>query len=78
MTQPILTTCRCCNGKVSSEALTCPHCGQPNPANLGEEGWRLSAQMELRAGNKINAINMVREATGLGLKEAKDLVESWE
>lgn len=29
----------------------------------------------LAAGNKINAIKVVREFTGLGLKEAKDLVE---
>jgi len=26
---------------------------------------------------KINAIKVVREGTGMGLKEAKDLVESW-
>ena len=30
----------------------------------------------LEAGNKIEAIKRVRERTGLGLKEAKDLVES--
>jgi ribosomal protein L7/L12 len=29
-------------------------------------------------GNKIAAIKRVRELTGLGLKEAKDYVESWE
>ena len=34
--------------------------------------------MELRRGNKINAIKLVREITNIGLKEAKDLVESWE
>jgi hypothetical protein len=33
---------------------------------------------ELQKGNKINAIKLVRQATGLGLKEAKDLVESWQ
>lgn len=32
----------------------------------------------LRGGNKIAAIKAVREATGLGLKEAKDLVEALE
>src|SRR5262245_40057888 len=30
------------------------------------------------AGNKIAAIKRVRELTGLGLKEAKGYVESWE
>lgn len=32
----------------------------------------------LRGGNKIEAIKRLREATGLGLKEAKDLVEAHE
>jgi len=31
----------------------------------------------LQLGNKIEAIKLVREATGLGLKEAKDLVERY-
>jgi ribosomal protein L7/L12 len=33
------------------------------------------AKTALAAGNKIEAIKLVREATGLGLAEAKDLVE---
>jgi ribosomal protein L7/L12 len=37
-----------------------------------------SARAALRDGRKIEAIKIVRETTGLGLKEAKDLVESWE
>jgi ribosomal protein L7/L12 len=32
----------------------------------------------LRKGNKIEAIKVYREATGLGLKEAKDAVEALE
>lgn len=32
----------------------------------------------LRAGHKIDAIRLMREATGLGLKEAKDAVEAFE
>lgn len=28
---PTLEFCRCCGGPVSSEAATCPHCGQPSP-----------------------------------------------
>ena len=31
----------------------------------------------LAAGSKIEAIKAVREASGLGLKESKDLVERW-
>jgi ribosomal protein L7/L12 len=43
---------------------------QPNPAALAEIRGALSA------GNKIAAIKLYREATGLGLREAKDAVEA--
>jgi ribosomal protein L7/L12 len=33
---------------------------------------------QLRKGNKIEAIKIYREATGLGLKEAKEAVEALE
>jgi hypothetical protein len=36
-----------------------------------------AAIAELQTGNKIAAIKLTREATGLGLKEAKDLVEGY-
>ena len=49
---------------------------EPNPALLESE-WTSAARSELLQGNKINAIKIVRENTSLGLKEAKDLVESW-
>jgi ribosomal protein L7/L12 len=32
----------------------------------------------LAAGRKLEAIKAVRKASGLGLKEAKELVEKWE
>lgn len=35
-------------------------------------------QAALRAGQKIDAIRLMREATGLGLKEAKDAVEAFQ
>jgi hypothetical protein len=37
----------------------------------------LKAHDLLRKGRKIDAIKAVREATGLGLKEAKDAVEAY-
>ncbi len=37
----------------------------------------LAAVAALRAGNKIEAIKLVREERNLGLKEAKDLVEDY-
>jgi ribosomal protein L7/L12 len=73
MRKPTLGHCRCCKAQVSSEARTCPHCGQPRPFADG----LVEARNELANGRKINAIKLVREATGLDLKEAMDLVESW-
>jgi ribosomal protein L7/L12 len=35
------------------------------------------ARSAAAAGNKIEAIKIVREQSGLGLRAAKDLVESW-
>jgi ribosomal protein L7/L12 len=49
-----------------------------SPAPTSEQ-HAVMADAEVRAalerGNKIEAIKLVRERTGLGLKEAKDLVE---
>jgi len=39
--------------------------------------WELEAKALCAAGKKIDAIKVVREHTGLGLQEAKYLVESW-
>ena len=42
------------------------------------EAQRQAVQNTLFAGRKIEAIKLLREATGLGLKEAKDLAEAME
>ncbi len=41
-----------------------------------EEKTEFDVLLKEIGANKINVIKVVREATGLGLKEAKDLVES--
>lgn len=53
----------------------------PRPAqNHGGGGLDPAARMEieaaLNANQKIEAIKLLREATGMGLKEAKDAVEN--
>ncbi len=62
---------------------TPPRAPEPlTPPRIGPEGGTidLSNDPEVRAafmnGRKIEAIKLVRERTGLGLKEAKDIVES--
>jgi large subunit ribosomal protein L7/L12 len=45
------------------------------PAAAVEEKTEFNVVLLEAGANKINAIKVVREITGLGLKEAKDLVE---
>src|SRR5437867_3333528 len=47
----------------------------PGPAPVAEEKTSFDVALENFGANKIAVIKVVRAATGLGLKEAKDLVE---
>jgi len=49
--------------------------GAAAPAAAVEEQTEFNVILLEAGANKINAIKVVREITGLGLKEAKDLVE---
>jgi ribosomal protein L7/L12 len=40
--------------------------------------WRRQAEALVLAGKKINAIKLCRENTGLGLKEAKEMIDFFE
>ncbi len=42
------------------------------------DDWRQQVSAHVRNGEKIAAIKVYREATGMGLKEAKDFVEALE
>ena len=50
--------------------------GGGGAAAPAEEKTEFTATLTEIGGNKINVIKVVREVTSLGLKEAKDLVES--
>ena len=45
------------------------------PAAAAEEKSEFDVELTEAGGNKIGVIKVVREVTGLGLKEAKDLVD---
>jgi large subunit ribosomal protein L7/L12 len=51
--------------------------GGAAPAAAAEEKTEFNVILADAGANKINAIKVVREITGLGLKEAKDLVEGF-
>ena len=46
------------------------------PAAAAEAQTEFNVELKEAGANKINVIKVVREITGLGLKEAKDLVEA--
>ena len=50
--------------------------GAAAPAAAAEEQTEFTIVLKEAGANKINVIKVVRELTGLGLKEAKDLVEA--
>jgi len=53
-----------------------PAGGAAAPAEAAPPKTEFDVSLEAIGANKINVIKIVRAATGLGLKEAKDLVEA--
>ena len=60
----------------SAMPMAMPMGGGGGAAAAVEEKTEFTATLTEVGGNKINVIKVVREVTSLGLKEAKDLVES--
>jgi large subunit ribosomal protein L7/L12 len=52
-----------------------PAAGAASPAAAAEEKTEFTVELKNSGPQKINVIKVVRAATGLGLKEAKDLVD---
>jgi len=61
---------------VAVAAAGAPAAGGAAPAAASEEQSEFSAVLTEVGPNKIPVIKVVRELTGLGLKEAKDLVDA--
>jgi large subunit ribosomal protein L7/L12 len=57
-------------------AVAAPAAGAAAAAAPAEEKTEFNVILTSAGANKINVIKVVREVTSLGLKEAKDLVES--
>ena len=60
---------------VSAAAMAGP-AAAAGPAAVAEEQTDFNVMLMEAGANKVSAIKAVREITGLGLKEAKDLVEA--
>ena len=61
---------------VSAAAMSAPAAGGGAAAPVAEEQTKFNVMLMEAGANKVSAIKAVREITGLGLKEAKDLVEA--
>ena len=60
---------------VSAAAMAAPAAGGAAPAAAAEEQTEFNLVLAEVGANKVGVIKAVREITGLGLKEAKDLVD---
>jgi large subunit ribosomal protein L7/L12 len=60
---------------VSAAAMAAPAAGGGASAAAAEEKTEFDVILTGAGANKVGAIKAVREITGLGLKEAKDLVD---
>ena len=56
-------------------AAAAPAAASGAPAAAAEEKTEFTVVLKNGGGNKIGVIKVVREVTGLGLKDAKDLVD---
>lgn len=61
--------------KAAPVAVAGPAAAAAAPAAAAAEQTEFTVVLKEAGANKINVIKVVREITGLGLKEAKDLVE---
>jgi large subunit ribosomal protein L7/L12 len=60
---------------VSAAAVAAPAAGGAVAAGAAEEKSEFDVVLKASGDNKIGVIKIVKEALGLGLKEAKDLVD---
>src|SRR5512140_316072 len=60
---------------VSAASMAAPAAGAAAAAPAAEEKTEFTVQLTEVGANKVQVIKAVREITGLGLKEAKDLVD---
>lgn len=69
--------CTKCGAKVDADSKFCNNCGkQIEEAQKSEVKDGKELTLTDYASQKLEVIKIIRDATGLGLKEAKDLVES--
>lgn len=78
-----LIICPECGKEISNKAKCCIHCGYPldelqneNQNVIDDKDNLYSVKLINCGGQKVKVIRVVREVSGLGLKEAKDVVDN--
>jgi ribosomal protein L7/L12 len=74
--------CPFCSHENQVGIRLCPNCGAALPESIGSaqafEDWKQEIRALLGEGQKIQAIKLYRERTGVGLKQANEAVEAIE